>query len=623
MGFFDTNKFDIDDNTDTVISFSGDVKDATVNDPSLKFGKARYKRGNFHVPSYRNVEFSGSEYDLDTIANAVQLDGILSRAVKLFTEQIMKNGYDVVIPNDTLYKHVNNRIKEIELFTNLTTNELLTTVAKQLVTYGNAYLIKVRKANVSKFGKSYELYNKRMNPIVGLFLADATTMEIGVDDRTQVKYYKQKIRGEEKIFKKDDVIHFTYDKIPGLLTGRSSIVPILDDVRALRKLEEEAEILGFQYSVPLYLYKVGSDQHPASPNEIDSVTAEINHMNTYGIMVVPWTHNVETVTNDNDPIGIIDYVKHFKQRVFTGLGVSPSAMGESDSANRNTAEASYISMQSTTKSYQQIISNKIDMELIKELILDAGYNPIRFEYNLRFPEIDLEATIKHETHVIQKFHANLITRDESRVEMGLEAKMPDATSYLNTVQIPLIKAEADAQLPIMEKQGEIDIKVSKAMPKPVAGSSAAATKKPSGTKANKTKKASENKNKANSRPTNQHGTSTGRPVFKKDDVGNCMNYVANLSDVLLDRGEYKSKMNRNKFMDKAMDSVKSTILKVVESNDSLDYDTLVDRYTLRIKDRLDRLEFIDSDIKFEYITKSILDEIQTLDLLMEIDNGEE
>jgi len=604
---------------DIELNFSGDITDATVKDPSLKFSRPKYiKNSNYN--KLNSVEFVDSEYDLTTIATAVQLDGILNRSVNVFTEQINKNGYEVVVPDDKVYKHVSSRLTEIEMFTNIKTTELVNTLSRQLVTYGNAFLIKTRKSSVSKTGKNYNMYNKNYRPIVGLFVADATTIKIGLDKNNQVKYYKQVINGSERIFAADDVIHMYYNKVPGLLTGRSSLVSILDDVRALRKLEEEAEILGFQYAVPLYLYKVGTDNHPAAPGEVDSVAMEINNMNTYGIMCVPHTHNVETVTQNNDVIDIIKYIDHFKKRVYSGLGVSPVAMGESDTSNRNTAEAAYLSMQAITKSYQQIIKEKLEMELIKELILDGGWSPQRFEFEVRWNEIDLEATIKKQTHVIQKYHANLITRDEARIEMDMEPKIKDTDLYINQVQIPLLKAESEESMKQIDKQADASIKVAKAAPKPTTTGGGAKTNS-SGSKAKSATKASENKVKANSQPSNQHGKQLSRPTFKKDCISESVSYIDKIAQTLLDNNNCQSNLNRTTFLNKSLQNAKNTILKIVD-NDYDKADEVFKIFKIRFEDRVNRLASIDSQEKYDYVFNSIIDEIKSFELLLEINDEE-
>ncbi len=619
MGLFDLFKVNSIQDSYAELNFSGDISDATIKNPSLKFTRPKYSSYKSYNKSMNNIEFVDSEYDLSTLANAVQIDGLLNRATSIFTEQINKNGFEIVIPDKRIQEHVDNRLREIELFTNIKNTEIMTTISRQLVTYGNAYVIKSRTAGLSKFGKRYKLYSRQVQPIVGLFVVDATTMKIGLNtSNTQIKYYKQVVNGNEKIYAADDVIHLTYNKIPGLLTGRSSIIPILDDVRALRKLEEEAEILGFQYAVPLYLYKVGTDNHPAAPGEVDSVAMDINNMNTYGIMVTPHTHNVETVTNDNDPIDIIKYVEHFKKRVYSGLGVSAAAMGESDTSNRNTAEAAYLSMQSITKSYQQIIKDKLEIELIKEFILDAGYNPARFKYEVRFHEIDLESTIKKETHVLQKYQGNMITLEEARVELDMPTKLDVVDLYMNNVQIPLLYAAEEAKVGAIDAQADASIRVEKAKPKPTNTTGTKAKGSTSSSKTKKTTKKSEKSTTSKSQPSNQHGKQLSRPTFTKD----ILTYADSLAVNLLDSDNYKSKLNRETFSNKLLDNAKSTILLIVENNDELNYDELYNRFRIRLNDRVDRLSTIDSDDKCNYIINSILDEIKMLELYTETSNEE-
>jgi len=208
-----------------------DKKD--IEDPTAKFAGPVHIGTIFKSKVQRsNVSFNKSEYDLPMIANAVQLDGILRRAVNIFVEHVLKNGFEFSSKNDKIQKHVNRRIKEIQNLTGITFSELLNQITTQLVTYGNAYVVKVRTKDISKFGKSYYLYNRESNPIVGLFVLDASTMEVGLNPQGCVTTYKQTIRGEAREWDERDIIHFTYNKIPGTLTGQSQILPVLDDVRA-------------------------------------------------------------------------------------------------------------------------------------------------------------------------------------------------------------------------------------------------------------------------------------------------------------------------------------------------------------------------------------------------------
>lgn len=587
----------VKDNGEVLVSDKRDVEDPVGKFTGLRHVRNVYRSGGQRK---RNTTFYKSEYDLPTIANAVQLDGILRRAVNLFVEQILKNGYEFKSKQDTYQRHVTRRIREIQNLTGVSFYEIMTQIATQLVTYGNCYVIKVRHRSKSKYGKSYRLFGKQQNPIVGLFVADATTMEIGLNDSGKIVNYMQKVRGELRIWDERDVIHLTYNKIPGTLTGMSSILPVLDDVRALRKLEEEIEILGFQYSVPLYLYKVGNKDIPAAPGEVDAVTSAVTNMPAYGMLVVPGHHTIEVPSNSNTPVDVMQFVEHFKKRIFGGLGVSPVSMGEVSTSNRSTSEVGDKAMQSITKSQQQIMKNKLEMELIRELMLDGGYSNTKEVVEFSFPEIDIENQIKKETHILSLWQNNLITRTEARVMMDYEGNLDEQDTFLNKVDIPEVKAQGDIQLEAVEVQAKAQLQAAKMRP---SSSSSSTTKKSSSSSSSAKKKKT---TAAKVRPSNQHGTSTGRPKYVRNSI------QTNLFDNL-------SIFNQKTFLDDLVikwdDTFKKELNYTIDSFCNYYYldrpeidEGIVDNYLhgihliLRDKVRL-ASKNLDDDLKFEHITK--------------------
>lgn len=477
-----------------------------IENPVGKFTGLRHIRQIYKESSTRrrDVDFYKSEYDLPTIANAIQLDGFLRRSRNIFVEQILKNGFEIRSKSDRLQKYVKKRIKEIENLTGVPFYETVTHIVTQLATYGNCYVIKVRHKDKSKLGSRYRLFGKLHDPIVGLFVADATTMEIGLNSRGEVTSYLQRVRGELRQWDERDVIHLTYNKIPGTLTGMSSILPVLDDVRALRKLEEEIEILGFQYSVPLYLYKVGTKDQPAQVGEVDEVSRAVTNMPAYGMLVVPGNHTIEVPSNSNTPVDVLAFVEHFKKRIFSGLGVSPVAMGDTDTSNRNTSEVGDKAMQSITKAYQQIITHSMQMGLIRELLLDGGFKNPSESVEFAFSEIDIENQIKKETHILSLWQNNLITRTEARVMMDKDASIKDDDTFLQQVEMPQLEMQYGTQMEIAK-----------------IGAKASAQKATPSASTGKSKSSSAKNAKATIsriKPSNQHGTSTGRPKYVKNSL---------------------------------------------------------------------------------------------------------
>ena len=246
-------------------------------------------------------------------------------------------------------------------------------------------------------------------------------------------------------------------------------------------------------------------------------------MPSYGMLVVPGHHDITIPSNSSNVMDIIKYVEYFKSRIFGGLGVSPVAMAQTDSSNRNTSQVADMAMQTITKSYQQIIKNKFELDLFRELLLDGGYQDIDDEIEFKFPEIDVETQIKQENHIVSKWQNNLITRSEARNEMDYENTIADEDTFLRLVDIPKIEAQHQGQMEIAQLNADKAVQVAAMKPKPTGTSSS-------------TKRAKSTSNKV--APANQHGKAarpkyvknsnenifSGLTIFNKDSFSNTLNY---------------------------------------------------------------------------------------------------
>jgi hypothetical protein len=242
----------------------------------------------------------------------------------------------------------------------------------------------------------------------------------------------------------------------------------------------------------------------------------------------------------------MSFISHFKGRIYAGIGVSPVAMGESASSNRNTAEVLDLSMQTITKRYQQIIKHSLEMNLIREFALDGGFDPVKDELMFSFPEIDLENQIKKENNIIQKWQNNLVTRTEARIELDYEKGLDEADTYLEKVTIPEIEAKNAGSIQIAS----------------IGAAAKAAT--PAGSKSPTT--AQKKTTATANRPSNQHGTSTGRPKFKKDFVSKVIeDSSTSLLNALSNEG-YNSNLNISTVADKISDNAQLRLKDQILSN---------------------------------------------------------
>ena len=87
------------------------------------------------------------------------------------------------------------------------------------------------------------------------------------------------------------ILHIYYKKERGSAYGVSFLIPVLDDVRALRQAEENVLKMMYRYIYPFYHAKVGTEDTPGTSAEVDNIQEKINGMDIEGGLVT--TERVE------------------------------------------------------------------------------------------------------------------------------------------------------------------------------------------------------------------------------------------------------------------------------------------------------------------------------------------
>jgi hypothetical protein len=271
--------------------------------------------------------------------------------------------------------------------------------------------------------------NTNIKPIAGYFVAPAETMEFRLSGHKLQKWRQRMPDGETKEWNPRDVVHFHYGRKEGFIFGTPLTIPVVDDIRALRKIEENIELLIYQHLFPLFQYKVGTETMPAGltedgEREIDVVRHEIQFMPTEGGIVTPERHEIKAIGAEGRALRAESYLDHFKKRVFSGLGVSAVDMGEGETANRATADNMSRNLVDAVKDYQQVMEIFINEHIIKELLLESTFGEVVLDEEnlvyLKFKEIDVESQIKKEAHGADMWAKDVLTHDEARRRVGLE-----------------------------------------------------------------------------------------------------------------------------------------------------------------------------------------------------------
>lgn len=389
--------------------------------------------------------------DLSLIETAIDRDSYIQQTMMKYSELIFKSGWHFKGKNEQALIYLRLRLEMMAAATNTPTELLFQNIADDIVRYANCFLVKARAKGGQGLppGLAALPVPPSKDPVGGYYILPAKTITISRDKNGTVTKYRQEVEGADKPvdFRPEDIVHIVVNRPTGRPFGNPWIAPVLEDVRLLRKVEENAGLLLYRHIFPLLAYTVGLDKpgYEASDDELIELQSVIENMPTDGAILLPERHKIEAVnisTIDGKP-----YLDYFEQRVFTGLGMSQVDMGRGDTANRNTADAMSGIKADRVKGWQKALQTQIDKYIIDEILIEGGFDPLvneEFDVSFVFEEIEQEQKIARENHAILKWNSNIATWEETRIELGYDPAADEGR--LQFAMIGMAVAEHGAKL---------------------------------------------------------------------------------------------------------------------------------------------------------------------------------
>lgn len=514
----------------------------TTLEMTNKFKSVRSPVQSFHFSSYSSEGWVESEYDLAEPYRIADLESLFRQAIKKKVALAFKHGYEFTSYDKRALQYIRARHAQIARVSKIPTTLLVRRIFRDLTTCHNAFLIKVRDEKASGGKTRVNADGKKLKPVAAYFPVHPSTMQLYIDKNKITKWRHALPSGESKEFFTEDVIHFHIDRKEGFFFGTPLTVPVVDDIRALRKIEENVEMMLYQFLFPLFHYQIGTEDSPAGADEegndeIDVIRSKLQYMAAEGGIVTPHRHKIELLGVQGRSVRAETYLTYFRERVLGGLGISSVDVGISDTTNRNTSDSMSRSLVDAVKDIQLVVSEMWDLEITQELLLESTFSD-NLDFledpkivNLRWHEIDTDYLVKVQNHLMDMFLKNGITHSELRralqkdpikLEEGDEDYEELAFNVFDKT-LALIKASDEPWSPAAKaaaKQegtgfNEEDLEASKAeqlkRDKELKKTAAAATAK---------NKAAAPKKKTNIsakvKPSNQHGS--GVPTRKKDSL---------------------------------------------------------------------------------------------------------
>ena len=447
------------------------------------------------------------EYNLEEIREASEADSYVKMSLMKISYLIYKAGWQLK-GKDEPVAYLHKRFRIMSYATGKPMDILFQEIADDMTKYSNAFLLKTRTDIIPGIKAKPISNNKKV--IAGYYRIDPSSIRIERDKNGNIEHYIQGYGENEKAFKKEDIIHMYMDKDGNNAFGTPRIIAALDDVQLLRKIEGNVASLIYRFSRPIFHWKIGSMQpgFQATDTEIKKAEREAEKMSYESMIITNEKTELKAIGAEGTALNAEGYLKYYEQRVFTALGTSETQMGRGTS--KENADSMDEQTHDVVKYIQRIIATHIEFNILIELLLEGGYDPIFNENDTvtyEYEEISLDTKIKKENHEMLKFQSNQISFEEARRRIGMKDTVEDEERlYKNMIEkkarleeLKVInKHQKEMQAETLKAQKESSEEVSKT--NSISGSGGGSNK-PKSSKGDTTNKDVENRN----RPENQYG----------------------------------------------------------------------------------------------------------------------
>jgi hypothetical protein len=466
------------------------------------------------------------EYDLLEPWTLIDTESYFERAIKRRLDLAFRNGIEIVGESNVNVDYIKRRLNQMAFVMRQSWLNFFKEVLRNLYVCSNCILIKIRDEAAS--GGAANDKNDNLTPIAGYKLVAPHTIFPLMDGKGGIQAWRRFFTGINpwKDYPTTDVIHFKWNVKPGHFFGTPFSVPVVDDIFALRRLEENIELLLVNHLFPLFHAQVGTPEAPCEiladgSSEIDMISDLISALPKDGVLVTDERTKVTVVGAAKEGVDPQPILSHYKQRVFTGLGMSGLDLGEADTGNRSTADNVSQNLKDSIKADTDDFSGQLVMQIFVDLFREAPgalsvQNAVS-DVHPEFHEIDVDTQIKKETHAANMFNNHGLSQSEYRKRMKYKplTKEQEADTHFQKHVVGLAKVNNQLQNKTIDKQFEHQKELATqqqqtAMHTAVATKSTKVTKKAANGASHTTHTVEPSKHAAKAvaavmQPSNQHG----------------------------------------------------------------------------------------------------------------------
>jgi hypothetical protein len=457
-----------------------------------------------NTPFYKNAGWEKPEVDFKVLRHASRAEPLFRRRANRFQNLIWKNGYVLKTEDEEAKDYILSRMEVYAVLNGETFDSFMREVSRELIMFDNCLILEKRKKvnELKKIGVNLPMRGigplAVKGPVVGYEVIPIDTIEYKRDKFGNVTEWSQLGQnGERKPFSPQEVILLRNDKESGDILAFPALQMVLPDARILRQLETDASLAGHRLAFPIFKYKVGDPRYegtlPKKGDSLDDVWVTLEGMLLEGALIIPGSHDFEVVLSDVKMDGLHSIMAYFKDRVVTGMGLSPLHLGDPAAANRSVADRLDVQLYDDVKAFQKTLMETFNFYVLGKWLMEGSFNLKYGELGLsdsrvviEFKEIDTDSMIKRENQALAIWVQDGITHDELRERLGLSPLPEGDTSGLYSDMIGAITNKYAESL--VEKTAEV-------APKPVVAAG------PSKSTAQKTRGGGKQRSNAKTRVT--------------------------------------------------------------------------------------------------------------------------
>lgn len=236
---------------------------------------------------------------------------------------------------------------------------------------------------------------------------------------------------------KRKIIHFRLNLSDSGIYGRSYIASALNDDEILRQIERSIAVIAKYKAVPRDIISYGNDDNPATDDEVNDFILYLESLEKDESAIINKPIKRESLAYAGQDINLEYMLNHTTKKIIAGI--APDFMlgmgGEIQKASAQIVLISYIlSIYSKRKRFIKPIEDFFLKPFLRKNNLEKAW--------LEFGELDFETKSEKTNRIGAIWTQNLLTVNEARLQLGLNAIGPRGEMFYNEWQSALMNNQS-------------------------------------------------------------------------------------------------------------------------------------------------------------------------------------